>query len=246
MRSASKNSSAPARKYARVFPMTKARNLDPFFSNSISLSARVKRMSVAFLHLASKSRLSFCNTVMWSPLSHSDLNRSSTEMCSSRFGKAEREIVTAATTPAHRSCSTVLMCSMTSGDLVVLGLMQRMYLVFVPFRVSINRDSWVLNFVHTVSATMFEVRLFMRVPEAFWAALGRFFFFVTPPPVAATEPAPPEARESLFNGFIMSSLLSSLAMMALLDSLAQFSRSLGRLSVFFLTKFVASYKTLPA
>mmetsp|Transcript_17437 Transcript_17437/g.38171 ORF Transcript_17437/g.38171 Transcript_17437/m.38171 type:complete len:218 (+) Transcript_17437:1700-2353(+) len=217
--------------------MTKALNLDLFFSNSISFSARVKRMSVAFLHLSSISKFSFSKTVIWSPLGHNDLNRFNIEICSNRLGKAEREIVTAATTPAHRNCSTVLTCSIIKGAFSVLGLIHRIYLVFVPPSVSINLESCDLNFVQTVSATMFEDRLLIFLPTAeLWAAFGRFFFLV--PVTLGLIP--------LFIGCIISSLFNSLAMIALLDSLAQFNKSLGKVSVFFLTKLVASYITLPA
>jgi myosin-5 len=59
-------------------------------------------------------------------LSQSCQNLKRTTSFSFRLGNADRERVTAATTPAHRSCSMVLKCSIKTGFLGLLGLIQRM------------------------------------------------------------------------------------------------------------------------
>ena len=62
----------------------------------------------------------------WIPLlGHKKLNCSNTLALCKRLGNADRDIVTAATTPAHLSCCNVDTLSMTSGAFKLFGLIQR-------------------------------------------------------------------------------------------------------------------------
>jgi hypothetical protein len=82
------------------------------------------------------------------------------------LGNAERDIVTAATTPAHRNCSNVVKCCITYGNFIVFGLIQRIYRVRVFCKLIISVVNCVLNFVHTVSLTTVPVSEFFLPPDA--------------------------------------------------------------------------------
>mmetsp|Transcript_11239 Transcript_11239/g.27029 ORF Transcript_11239/g.27029 Transcript_11239/m.27029 type:complete len:233 (+) Transcript_11239:1397-2095(+) len=223
-RSPSKNSRAPARKYALLLPITKARNTVLSRSISIFLRAIVKRISTAEKMRSSGSRCWSLSTLMWLPFGNKLLNFSNTTKCSNLLGKAEREIVTAATTPAYRSWLTVASCSMIKELFFVFGLMHRMYRVCVLLKESMRRPSWLLNFVQTVSAAIFEFFLVICLLES---RLVRCF-----------------RRCFLGSGrllvLVIESLFNSLAMMWFVDIAAHCKRSEGNVSLFFTTKFVAS------
>mmetsp|Transcript_14245 Transcript_14245/g.31107 ORF Transcript_14245/g.31107 Transcript_14245/m.31107 type:complete len:225 (+) Transcript_14245:972-1646(+) len=150
-RLASKNSKAPARKYVLVFPTTNALTTLPFLSTvSFSFSACVKMASISALALPG----SFDGVALGS---HCDENRKRTTEFSIRLGNAERDSVTAATTPAQRNCSTVGMCSIKTGTFFMLGLIQRMYRDCVLRRFVMRLSNCVLYLPQTVGATKLDL-----------------------------------------------------------------------------------------
>mmetsp|Transcript_37818 Transcript_37818/g.55695 ORF Transcript_37818/g.55695 Transcript_37818/m.55695 type:complete len:222 (-) Transcript_37818:2203-2868(-) len=164
-------------------------------------------------------------------------NRSMTISCSNRLGKADRLMVTAATTPAHRSWAMVVECSISSGSFSRFGFMHRMYRVRVSPILVMRDESWVRNLVHTVCDTK-EPVLALRVFDPVRGG-------VRPPrrPVGfGPALAAPDDRALWASNFCKISCLIN----SLLHSLQQSAKSAGKLSVFFFTKFVESYVTGPA
>jgi hypothetical protein len=138
-------------------------------------------------------------------------NLSNAIWCVKRLGKDNLDIVTAATTPAHRSCSTDDKRSIFFGVFSGLGLIHRTYLVFVFFMVCIS----LCNCERNLEDTVRDEFLLVVVP-----------FFIL--------------------ALAIGKSMDSNIMIALELRAEQSTRSCGKLSMFFVTKFDASYSTEPA
>mmetsp|Transcript_21833 Transcript_21833/g.64412 ORF Transcript_21833/g.64412 Transcript_21833/m.64412 type:complete len:328 (-) Transcript_21833:970-1953(-) len=149
-----------------------------------------------------------------------------------RFGKVERDTVTADTSPAHRSWAHVWGRSTTPGVASRFGLMHLTYLVLVRRTSSARDPNCVRNLVHTESPINAPFRLRRR------------------PIAAAALPEEEEEEEKEENSpplsaFFHSSIPPRMRPFALLNP-RHSATSSGRVSTFFATKEEASYVTGPA